>query len=234
VMLVLALRRRAREKGMGQALDAAAAPASVGDERDATSAAERMQLESRFRDAIRVLRRRGGRRSLYALPWYVVIGPPGSGKSTRIRSSGLEFPLAGQFGKEALRGVGGTRNCDWWFAGEAVFLDTAGRYTTQDSDAGADAEGWAGFLRLLRRFRRERPVDGVVVTMSMSDLLLLDERERDAHVQAVRRRLDELYEQLRVQVPVYLVFTKCDLVAGFGEFFDDLDPEQRAQVWGMT
>src|SRR5690606_14124253 len=90
------------------------------------------------------------------------------------------------------------------------------------------------FLRLLRRFRRERPVDGVVVTMSMSDLLLLDERERDAHVQAVRRRLDELYEQLRVQVPVYLVFTKCDLVAGFGEFFDDLDPEQRAQVWGVT
>ena len=233
VLLVLALRRRASARRMDQALEATAAT-RVGDERDAAAAAERSQLESRFREAVKLLRKRGGRRSLYALPWYVVIGPPGSGKSTLIRNSGLEFPLAGQFGKEALRGVGGTRNCDWWFTGEAVFLDTAGRYTTQDSDARADAEGWSGFLRLLRRFRRERPVDGVVVTMSMSDLLLLDEAERDAHVQAVRRRLDELYEQLKVQVPVYLVFTKCDLVAGFGEFFDDLNPDQRAQVWGMT
>ncbi|MGY1411063.1 type VI secretion system membrane subunit TssM [Luteimonas sp. A611] len=233
VVLVLALRQRARARRMGQALDAAARPA-IGDDRDAASEAERAQLESRFRDAVKLLRRRGGRRSLYALPWYVVIGPPGSGKSTLVRNSGLEFPLAGQFGKEALRGVGGTRNCDWWFTGEAVFLDTAGRYTTQDSDARADAEGWGGFLRLLRRFRRERPIDGVLVTMSMSDLLLLDERERDAHVQAVRQRLDELAEHLKVQVPVYLVFTKCDLVAGFSEFFDDLNPEQRAQVWGVT
>ncbi|MCD9007354.1 type VI secretion system membrane subunit TssM [Luteimonas sp. XNQY3] len=230
-LAVVVLRQRARTRAMGEAIAGSTAGA---DDRDAANAAERAQLESRFREAVRLLRRRGGRRSLYALPWYVVIGPPGSGKSTLVRNSGLEFPLAGRFGKEALRGVGGTRNCDWWFTGEAVFLDTAGRYTTQDSDAEADAGGWTGFLRLLRRFRRERPVDGVLVTMSMSDLLLLDERERDAHAQAVRRRLDELHEQLRVRVPVYLVFTKCDLVAGFGEFFDDLDPAQRAQVWGTT
>src|SRR5690606_20877374 len=78
VILVLALRRRAREKGMDQALDAAAAPARVGDERDAASAAERMQLESRFRDAIRVLRRRGGRRSgVSAAPATATGGSPG-------------------------------------------------------------------------------------------------------------------------------------------------------------
>ncbi|MCD9027876.1 type VI secretion system membrane subunit TssM [Luteimonas sp. BDR2-5] len=231
VLVAAVLRQRARSRAMGEAI---AGSAAGDDDRDAANAAERAQLESRFREAVKLLRRRGGRRSLYALPWYVVIGPPGSGKSTLVRNSGLEFPLAGRFGKEALRGVGGTRNCDWWFTGEAVFLDTAGRYTTQDSDAAADAGGWSGFLRLLRRFRRERPVDGVLVTMSMSDLLLLDECERDAHAQAVRRRLDELHEQLKVRVPVYLVFTKCDLVAGFGEFFDDLDPAQRAQVWGTT
>ncbi|MET0328384.1 MAG: type VI secretion system membrane subunit TssM [Luteimonas sp.] len=231
VLLVVALRQRRQARAMGDAL---AASTSGDDDRETANAAERAQLESRFRDAVKLLRQRGGRRSLYALPWYVVIGPPGSGKSTLVRNSGLEFPLAGRFGKEALRGVGGTRNCDWWFTGEAVFLDTAGRYTTQDSDAETDAGGWTGFLRLLRRFRKERPVDGVLVTMSMSDLLLLDERERDAHAQAVRRRLDELQTQLKLRVPVYLVFTKCDLVAGFGEFFDDLDPAQRAQVWGMT
>ncbi|NYZ64300.1 type VI secretion system membrane subunit TssM [Luteimonas deserti] len=227
--------RRVRERRRAQAMGAALSASTAGDDdRESSSAAERAQLEARFRDAVKLLRTRGGRRSLYALPWYVVIGPPGSGKSTLIRNSGLEFPLAGRFGKDALRGVGGTRNCDWWFTGDAVFLDTAGRYTTQDSDAESDADGWGGFLRLLRRFRRERPLDGVLVTMSMSDLLLLDERERDAHAQAVRHRLDELQDQLKIRLPVYLVFTKCDLVAGFSEFFDDLDPAQRAQVWGMT
>ena len=28
--------------------------------------------------------------------------------------------------------------------------------------------------------------------------------------------------------------TKCDMVAGFTEYFDDLTQEERAQVWGVT
>jgi type VI secretion system protein ImpL len=201
-------------------------------ERDA---AESGQLQQRFQEAIDTLRKtrkNGG--NLYALPWYVVIGPPGSGKSTLLQNSGLDFPLSERFGKEALRGIGGTRNCDWWFTDEAVFLDTAGRYTTQDSDATADASAWEAFLQLLRRYRRRRPLNGVIVAMSVSDLLTLDERGRQQHIRAVRRRLDELAEHLKVRVPIYLMFTKCDLVAGFSEFFDDLGPDLRRQVWGMT
>jgi type VI secretion system protein ImpL len=164
----------------------------------------------------------------------VVIGPPGSGKSTLLQNSGLNFPLSERFGKEALRGVGGTRNCDWWFTDEAVFLDTAGRYTTQDSDRAADAGAWLDFLKLLRRYRKRRPINGVIVAMSLSDLIVLDADGLREHVGAVRRRLDELGEQLRIGVPAYLVLTKGDLVAGFTEFFDDLDPAQRGQVWGVS
>ncbi|CAB3775815.1 hypothetical protein LMG28614_00090 [Paraburkholderia ultramafica] len=197
--------------------------------------AERAQLQQRFREAIDMLRktRRNGR-NLYALPWYVVIGPPGSGKSTLLQNSGLDFPLSERFGKEALRGIGGTRDCDWWFTDEAVFLDTAGRYTTQDSDAIVDASAWQSFLTLLRRYRKRRPLNGVIVTMSVSDLLTFDDDARQQHIRTVRRRLDEITQHLKVAVPVYLVFTKCDLVAGFGEFFDDLGPELRSQVWGIT
>lgn len=196
---------------------------------------ERAHLQQRFREAIETLRktRRNGR-NLYALPWYVVIGSPGSGKSTLLQNSGLDFPLSDRFGKEALRGIGGTRDCDWWFTDEAVFLDTAGRYTTQDSDASVDASAWQSFLKLLRRYRKRRPLNGVIVTVSVSDLLTFDDDARQQHIRTVRRRLDELTQHLKVAVPVYLVFTKCDLVAGFGEFFDDLGPELRSQVWGMT
>ena len=79
----------------------------------------------------------GSRKRLAAMPWYMFIGPPGAGKTTALLNCGLKFPLAdASVGAQPLKGVGGTRNCDWWFTDDAVLIDTAGRYTTQDSQAG--------------------------------------------------------------------------------------------------
>lgn len=198
--------------------------------------ADAAQLRKRFEEAIETLKRsrNRGAASLYDLPWYVIIGPPGAGKTTLLVNSGLHFPLAQKFGKEAVRGVGGTRNCDWWFTDEAILLDTAGRFTTQDSNAKADASGWSAFLQLLRKFRGRQPINGVIVAVSATDLFTLSERDREQQIGAIRERLDELGRELRVDVPVYVLVTKCDLIAGFNEFFEDLDPAARAEVWGMT
>lgn len=223
--------KRWRAARAGEQL-AAAATASDANQ---PGAAEATQVRARFEEALAALKRsRRGSRGLYDLPWYVVIGPPGAGKTTAIASSGLNFPLSKQFGKEALRGVGGTRNCDWWFTDEAVLLDTAGRYTTQDADARNDQAGWMEFLASLRRYRPRRPINGVIVALSASDLLAFTEDERRRHVEAVRRRIEELTRELSISLPVYFVLTKLDLLAGFTEFFDDLGHEGRAQVWGLT
>ena len=120
-----------------------------------------------------------------------------------------------------MRGVGGTRNCDWWFTDEAVFLDTAGRYTTQDSDPNSDSEGWKEFLTLLATYRKRRPLNGIVLTISVQDLMTQGDADREAHVEAARRRLNELTQELHVQLPVYLMVTKCDVVPGFMEYFDE-------------
>jgi type VI secretion system protein ImpL len=213
-------------------LVAAVVKQSKAEERPSADA---LQLRERFEEATATLKekRRGGH-SLYELPWYVIIGAPGSGKTTALVNSGLHFPLEQRSGRGALRGVGGTRNCDWWFTDEAVFLDTAGRFTTQDSDAGADAAGWLEFLSLLRKYRTRRPINGVILTVSAQDLMTQHADARETYVAAARRRLNELNRDLRIQLPVYVMVTKCDLVAGFTEYFDDLTQEGRAQVWGMT
>ena len=203
------------------------------------SAEEVQLLRERLQEALDVLKNaklggKGENKRLYQIPWYLIIGPPGAGKTTALVNSGLKFPLAERFGVESLKGVGGTRHCDWWFTNEAVLIDTAGRYTTQDSDRQRDAGAWKGFLALLKRYRKRQPINGALVAISVSDLLTGSESERRQHAQAVRSRLQELQTELGVRFPVYVMFTKCDLLAGFNEFFDDLGRGEREQVWGFT
>ncbi|MES5485434.1 type VI secretion system membrane subunit TssM [Bradyrhizobium sp. INPA03-11B] len=196
-------------------------------------------IRRRFEDALKVLRDTvfAGKRGpsyLFELPWYVIIGPPGAGKTTILRNSGLEFPLAERLGVDPVAGVGGTRNCDWWFTDEAVFIDTASRYTTHDTDAEVDRAAWHGFLDLLTAHRRQRPINGVLVAISLSDLLLCDDDRRRRLVGSIRSRIQELLKKCGMRIPVYVLVTKCDLVSGFAEYFDNLDQEGRAQVWGKT
>ncbi|KQQ97220.1 type VI secretion system membrane subunit TssM [Massilia sp. Leaf139] len=201
---------------------------------------EQAALQQRMQQAMAVLRKAApgkqpwGSQYLYQLPWYMFVGAPGSGKTTTLLHSGLRFPLADSMGPGAIGGVGGTRQCDWWFTDDAVLLDTAGRYTTQDSDAQVDQAGWHGFLGLLKRHRPRRPINGIIVALSVADLLQQGPAARQAQALAIRARIKELHERLGSSFPIYVTVTKCDLLAGFMEFFDTLGREERAQVWGVT
>ena len=168
-----------------------------------------------------------GSAALYELPWYMIIGNPAAGKSSAIGHSGLQFPIAGS---KAVRGVAGTRNCDWFFTTDGILLDTAGRYSVE---AGDRAE-WFSFLDLLKKHRSRAPINGILIAVSVSELTGEHAEKAVELAKNLRTRVQELTERLGVHPPVYVIFTKADLIAGFSDFFHDTGRVERDRVWGAT
>ncbi|VFQ44892.1 type VI secretion protein IcmF/TssM N-terminal domain-containing protein [Desulfoluna butyratoxydans] len=165
---------------------------------------------------------------LYVLPWYMVMGESGTGKSTAIENSGLVTNLAQP---PRVSGVSGTRNCEWWFFNEAIVLDTAGRYATHQ-DESQDKREWHSFLKQLARYRKKEPLNGLVVTVSAKTLLTGTRDEIEEEGRKIRDRINELMKVIGARFPIYLLVTKCDLIQGMTEFCEQLPDAVYEQVFG--
>jgi hypothetical protein len=170
-------------------------------------------------------------KDVYSLPWLLVVGEPGSGKTEAIRHSSVGFPPGLQ---DELQGVGGTINMNWWFTNRAVILDTAGRLMFEEVEAGATSE-WREFLGLLRKTRGNCPINGMLLVIPV-DTLIKDSMEQiTKKASKIAQQLDVIQRTLDVRFPVFVVITKCDLLNGFREFFDNLtDPQLQHQILGWS
>ena len=226
-------RARRAARGLETALEDEGAKAQKAAPRE--SKVEVDLLRHQLLDAIKTIKtsklgETTGAAALYELPWYMVIGNPAAGKSTAIVKSGLTFPFADSKGSRIIQGIGGTRNCDWFFSTEGILLDTAGRYAVQAEDQ----REWFDFLGLLKKHRGKAPINGILIAASLGELSHVSPEAASRLARNLRQRVQELTQQLEVICPIYLVFTKADLIAGFSEFFGDSDKGERNRVWGAT
>lgn len=186
-------------------------------------------LRKNFENGIEKFRAAG--KNLYSLPWYLLVGEPGSGKTEAIRHCNVGFPPGLQ---DQLQGAGGTLNMNWWFTNHAVILDTAGRLMFEEVEPGSTNE-WQEFLKLLKKTRPNCPVNGMLLVIPAESLIrdTADSIERKGG--KIAQQLDQIQRALGVRFPVFVVITKCDLINGFREFFDDLkDPQLQHQILGWT
>jgi type VI secretion system protein ImpL len=225
-------RYRKRQRAAGQLGEMLEQQTNKPLKADPAQRQETEALRTRMLDAINTIKssklgQTSGNAALYELPWYMIIGNPAAGKSTAIASSGLQFPFADS---KIVQGVGGTRNCDWFFTTDGILLDTAGRYSVVDDDRGE----WFGFLDLLKKYRKKAPINGIIIAVSIAELTRNRPEFAINLAKNLRQRVQELTERLEVHAPVYVLFTKADLITGFNEFFQDSERGERDKVWGAT
>jgi type VI secretion system protein ImpL len=189
------------------------------------------ELQDRWKEAVSALRKSHLKKygnPLYVLPWYMVIGESGSGKTTAIQGADLSSPFAEV---SRVSGISGTRNCDWWFFEQAILIDTAGRYAIP-VDEGRDWDEWQKFLSLLTRFRKKEPLNGLVVTVAADQLLQETSGNLENAGKSIRQRIDELMRVLGAKFPVFIMVTKCDLIQGAVKLCDQLNEPSLKQAMG--
>lgn len=205
------------------------ASATPGALSDPMARAKLDDLRRRFESGIETFRDHG--KDLYSMPWYVLVGEPGSGKTEAVRHSSVGFPPGLQ---DQLQGTGGTLNMNWWFTNYAVVLDTAGRLMFEEVKPGQTSE-WKEFLKLLRAARPNCPINGLLLVIPADTLIRDTAAQIDAKAQKIAEQLDNIQRSLGVRFPVFVIVTKADLINGFREFFDDLtDPILQHQMLGWS
>ncbi len=191
------------------------------------------EMQAKWKEAMTSLKKshlksRGN--PLYVLPWYMIIGKSGTGKTTAIKSAKLSSSFAEV---SRVSGISGTRNCDWWFFEQAILIDTAGRYAVP-VDEDKDRAEWQNFLELLAKYRKKEPLNGLIVTVSADSLNDMDAEGLENYGRDIRKRLDELMRVLDAKFPVYIMVTKCDLIQGMTEFSDCFSDDVLGQTMGIV
>lgn len=195
--------------------------------------------QARFLDSwLQALNVHLGKGALYAMPWYLVLGLPGSGKSSLIHRANPANKLNPKLDTE-LRDVAQDQLVDCWLGEQAVMLDPAGELlsqpdTDQETLARKHERLWLHLLGWLNAHRRRQPLNGLVLTVDLAWLSHASVSERKAYAQLMRSRLQELSATMNTRLPLYVTFTKLDMLRGFDVVYAQLDKEAREAVLGVT
>ncbi|WP_457744611.1 type VI secretion system membrane subunit TssM [Sulfurimonas sp.] len=199
---------------------------------------ERVQdLKTRFNEAMRIVKSssiyKNKQIAGYELPWYLVVGAQTEGKTTLLENSGLDFPLNINYDNRSVTEDGPSKSFQWYFAEHAIFIDMPGSYISANR-SDENLALWESFLKLFSKKRWKRPINGIVLTISVDTLIEKNEKELEQYAKDLRDRFDELSRAFLSNIPIYLVVTKTDKISGFTEYFSNLSESEKDEVLGIT
>jgi type VI secretion system protein ImpL len=166
--------------------------------------------------------------ALYERPWFLLCGAEKSGKTSLLRGAGLNFPLRYPSEKDGMV-LDGSDQITWYFANEAVWIDTPGSILDEGKK-----DTWQALIASLMHVRPEKPVDGIALVVSAREILDADDATVKNMAAQLRRRVDELIAAWGIEFPVHLLFNHSDKIPGFQEYFGDQFMKAQEQIFGAT
>lgn len=159
-------------------------------------------------------------------PWFALLGEPACGKSSLIENSELEFKCSEQDHEEKKQPI------KFYYSTDAVVADVCGRVLFDSWANGSSAE-WNHICQSFREKNHRRPLDGIILTISADSLIADDRKLTQRKVQLLVDELSRLSGSVRMHIPCYVVITKCDMILGFREYFQNLDEKSKDQIFGF-
>lgn len=163
---------------------------------------------------------------IYAIPWYLVIGEPGSGRSAAIHAMNLTWK-----GGDGPLQIGVPQQlCTYWMPNEAVFIEPESAVLGPRRGDG----NLRALCEELHTARPREPIDGILLVLGITDFIDLDENGVEAYANRIRGYLVEIGKRLHADVPTYVVLTRYDTVWGFADVFSWSPERAREDPWGFT
>ncbi|WP_428739558.1 type VI secretion system membrane subunit TssM [Sulfurimonas sp.] len=195
-------------------------------------------IKIKFNEALKILKNstlyKNKRRARYELPWYLLVGKENAGKTTLLEASGLDFPLNVNYDHRSVKEEGTSQGFLWYYAEHAIFIDMPGRYINPELDETEKTVWEKGFLKIFAKKRLRRPINGIILNVSMETFIEKNEKELEQYAKDLRDRFDELSEGFVSSIPIYLIITKSDKIIGYNEYFATLSEEEKEEVLGVT
>jgi type VI secretion system protein ImpL len=162
----------------------------------------------------------------YAIPWYLVVGNPGSGRSSALHAmhltwQGNDGPLTTGLPQQL---------CTLWMPKEAVFIEPEGTVLGPTRQP----EQLKELCEELKTSRPREPIDGILLVLNIGDFIDLDETSIESYANGLRKYMVEIGQTLQADVPTYVVLTRYDAVWGFAEVFQWAPERNKEDPWGFT
>ena len=189
---------------------------------------------------------------IHNMPIVLVVGNTGAGKSSFINYADIEYPVTEMLGSYKKHHMS-TRNFSLYISKNGALVDTEGSFFSQealfkpqntDEMPEDDVEKnkvyltkhiiWRSFLKLLNKLRFYKRLNGVVLVIDLPALLQKTQLEIATDTAHIVQRISELETYLNLQLPVYIILNKIDLLEGMDSFLKLYNENVSSKVLGIT
>ena len=182
-----------------------------------------------IKKAVAFLQSYWGRNAEYRLPWFLFIDAEPSGKADILQDADLQ-PAMARVDYQHIQG-----DLEWWLYDRAVIVNIPS--LPSQSLQTTDESVWTKIAQGLAFYRAKKPLDGIILTLAAADLygdIQDSETMLKSRAQTLQDRLWLLQRKLGMRLPLYVIVTHCETIAGFQSLVAELPAHNRGDIFGWS